>query len=225
MSALGRAKPILETLSTVLVILAASVLLWTLLFKRSSQSDRPPLVESAEGTIEKAHLTNSMGDGPLAIVEFSDFQCPFCAKHAQETIPALKQELQGKVRYIVLHFPLEMHPQAIPSAEAAECAAEQGKYWDMHDLLFAKQKELGTADYVVYGRSLGLDTERFSSCLANDAGLAKVKTDRELAKRLGATATPTLFLGRVRADGGVDLVRRVNGAAGLDTVLAEAAKL
>jgi protein-disulfide isomerase len=224
-----RAKNTLETLSTVLVIGSASALLWTLFVKQPSSASAalPPVQDVKEETIAKDHLTNVIGNGPIAMVEFTDFQCPYCAKHSQETLPSLKKKLidSGKVRYIVVSLPLDMHPQAVPAAEAAECAAEQGKYWEMHDLLFAKQKELATADYEAYARGLGLDSKRFASCLAADTALAKVKADSGLAKRLAAEITPTLFLGRMRADGGVDLLKRINGAVALRTILEEAARL
>ena len=194
-SALQRAKAALETLSTVLVIAAACAMLWAIFVREPAGATPPASVEDANGTIARTHLTNSMGQGSIAIVEFSDFQCPFCARHAQETIPLLKQKLEGSARYFVINLPLGIHQQAMPAAEAAECAAEQGKYWEMHDLLFANQRDLATAKFADYARTLGLDTTRFESCLATDSGLTKVTADRDLARRLSANATPTIFLG------------------------------
>lgn len=220
----GRIKELLDTLSTVLVIAAASALLWTF-FQRPAAP--PPPIEDVKDTIATTLLTNVLGEGPLAIVEFSDFQCPYCGKHARDAFPTIKRELvdSGKARYVAVNLPLAIHPYAIPAAEAAECAAMQGRYWDMHDLLFAKQNELAAADYVAYGRELGLDTTRFKDCLDSDIKLSKVKSDEQLAIRLGVAATPTLFIGRMRPDGGVDLVRRVNGVAQAKTVVEEVAKL
>jgi protein-disulfide isomerase len=228
---LGRATAALETLSTLLVIVAASALLWTIFFKQPrSASAAPPLVQDVTETIAGFHLTNVRGTGEIAIVEFTDFQCPFCARHAAETLPALEKELidTGKARYFVVNLPLPMHPQAKPAAEAAECAAEQGKFWVMHDLLFERQQEVAKSDdasLVGYANELGLDAARFERCLREDVALARVKADQDLAVRVEARGTPTIFLGRMRADGGVDALKRVNGAAGLQTILDAIAKL
>ena len=95
----------------------------------------------------------------------------------------------------------------------------------MRDLLFEKQQNLPTADYRSYGKELGLDASRLGTCLTTGEARAKVKADRALADRLGVNGTPTLFLGRMRTDGGVDLLKRVNGAVDLQTILEEASKL
>jgi protein-disulfide isomerase len=230
MSALGRAKAALETLSTVLVIVAASGLVWALFFKQqptAAGAAAPPPITDVHATIEAEHLTNVAGSGPIAIVEFTDFQCPFCAKHQDETVPTLKKELMesGKARYITMHLPLPMHPQALPAAEAAECAALQGKFGEMHALLFEKQKELPTANFADYAAALELDTATFAKCLSADSALAKVKADEAVAKALQVNSTPTLFIGRMRKDGGADLLRRVRGAVPADVLIEEVAKL
>jgi len=195
--------------------------------KPAAAAAPPPPTSDVKATIDATHLTHVAGSGSIAIVEFSDFQCPFCARHATETLPALRKDLidSGKARYIMLNLPLAMHPQAIPAAEAAECAAAQGKYWEMHDLLFEKQKELANADYMAYARRLGLDAERYATCLSDDRTMAKIKADEKEAERLGVNTTPALFVGRVRPDGGVDLLRRVNGARPLSVFTDEVAKL
>lgn len=228
-----RAKSAFETLSTLLVVLAASGLLWTMFFRQQPAAQAaPPRIEDVKETIASSYLTNVRGTGQIAVVEFSDFQCPFCARHAQETLPALTKELidTGKARYIVMNLPLPMHQQAKPAAEAAECAAQQGKYWEMYDLLFSKQQEFAKADdasgvYVGYARELSLDTARFEQCLREDVALARIKADQALAARVEARGTPTIFLGRMRADGGVDLLKRLNGGASLETILDTIAKL
>ena len=213
------------------MIVAASGVVWTLFFKQQQTQTGteppppPPPIADVNETIEARHLTNVEGSGPLAIVEFTDFQCPFCARHAKETLPALKKALAGKVRYAVVNLPLAIHPHAIGAAEASECAADQGKYWEMHDLLFARQREIPTADYAVYAEELGLDVPRLGSCLATDEKLKKIRGDKALAESLGARATPTIFLGHMRLDGGVDLKKRVNGSVGLEAVLDVVTKL
>lgn len=194
----------------------------------SQQSQRTPrLTQDVEGSIAKAQLTNMRGSGRIAIVEFSDFECPFCARHVLETLPALKHELidSGQVRYAVVNFPLPMHPYAIPAAEAAECAADQGKYWEMHALLFQKQKELQGADFATYAKLLGLDHDAFDVCVKSRVKHAKIKADLEEAMRLGVNSTPTFFVGRIRPDGGVDLLKRVNGAQSMAVLKEEVERL
>lgn len=229
MTFLGRAKAVLETLSTVLVAVAASALIWTVFFEEQSPSTgaASPAVEDIKDVISAAYLDNVSGSGPLAIIEFTDFQCPFCARHAREIMPAIKREIvdSGMARYAVVNFPLNIHPQAIPAAEAAECAADDGKYWEMHDLLFERQGTLATADYAAYAKELGLNPALFAKCLSSDAKLAKVEADKALAARLQVRGTPGFFLGRMRADGGVDLLRRINGSASVQALLDEVAKL
>jgi protein-disulfide isomerase len=129
------------------------------------------------------------------------------------------------VRYVAMNLPLALHPNANAAAEAAECAAKQGKFWEMHDVMFTKQKEIATADYAAYARDLGIDTARFETCLESDDGLAKVMADQAVATRLDVKSTPTLFIGRVRPDGGVDLLRRIGGAYPFSVFVDEIAKL
>lgn len=228
MSGVSRAKAALETLSTVLVVVAASAMIWVTFFKGPAQSSvEAQTVQDVTGVIEKTRLTNILGQGDIAIIEFSDFQCPFCAQHAQQTLPILKRDIldSGKARYVVLDLPLAIHPYAVPAAEAAECAAEQGKYWEMHDRLFERQRELATADFVAYAADLDLDTSEFAVCLKADTALQRVKGDEGEARRLGVAATPTLFVGRMRPDGGVDLLRRISGAPAVNVLLDEVSKL
>lgn len=229
MKSFARIKSALETLSTILVIVAASGLVWTLFFKQQPAAANAPLppIGDVKGTIAAKHLTNVEGSGPIAIVEFTDFQCPFCAKHAAETLPDLKKELleSGKARYVAMNLPLEMHPHALPAAEAAECAAEQGSFWKMHDTLFAKQKELPATDYVVLAQELGLNVRGFEACLKSGTAINRVKTHASEAQRLGVRSTPVFFMGRVRADGSVDLLKRINGAHRFEVFLAELNKI
>ena len=176
MKTFARIKAALETLSTVVVIAAAVALLWTIFFKKPEPAvaAAPPKVQEVQESIPAPRLTNVMGSGPLAIVEFTDFQCPFCKRHATETLPVLLKEIAGKARYVSLHLPLQMHQQAVPAAEAAECAAEQGKFWEMHAALFGKQSELGSHDYASLAREVGADVERFDACRAAGKARARV---------------------------------------------------
>jgi len=220
-----RLKSGLETLSTLLVIAAASGLLWTTFVKKPALAATPAVgaVVDVSDILDAKYVTKVGGTGPVAIVEFSDFQCPFCARHAKDRMPELKRTLidSGEARYVHVHLPLGMHEQAVPAAEAAECANEQGQFWPMHDLLFEKQAELPTADFVAYAGQLQLDVDRFERCVRDDLALARVTAEQKEADRLRVGGTPTFFVGRVRADGGIDLRRRLNGGATAADFVAE----
>jgi protein-disulfide isomerase len=224
-----RLKGMLEVVSTLAVIVAAGALVWMVFVKqpaRATAAAPAPAVEDVTGTIGREFMRNVHGTGDIAIVEFSDFQCPFCARHAKDTVPALLK-LDG-VRYVSMHMPLPMHAQAVAAAEAAECAAEQGKFWETHAALLEGQQSLAANaenGFAQYAKNLGLDAPTFRACLDADAALERVKADKQEAGRLGVNSTPTLFLGRIRPDGGVDLVRRMKGALPAETFAAEVAKL
>lgn len=133
----------------------------------------------------------------LTLIEFSDYQCPFCARHSLETIPQLEREYiaTGKVKYVFRNFPIEsIHPQAFKAHEAANCAGEQGKYWEMHDRLFANQKMLGLKDLPTHAQSLELDLGKFQQCLESGKHAAKIRSDLADGQKAGVQGTPTFFL-------------------------------
>lgn len=221
-----RVKSWLEVVSMVAVIAAAGFLSWSVYQRSQTEAvSAAPAVADVDVEIGPEFVRNVAGSGSVVVVEFTDFQCPFCARHATGTVPELRKALDGQARYVVVNLPLENHPQAIPAAEAAECAAEQGKYWEMHDALFARQSELAATNYGLVAAALGVDVGRFDACLQADAALARVKADVALAARLGVRATPTLFIGRMNSGGGVDLLKQINGAAPAETFIAEAVKV
>lgn len=131
----------------------------------------------------------------VTIVEFSDFQCPFCARGA-ERIHELKKKYGNKVRFVFKHFPLPFHKHAEKASVASLCAHEQNKgaFWKMHDLMFENQSKLGEADLVEHGKTLGLDKEKFQACLSSMKYLSKVQKDMEEGKKLGINSTPTFFV-------------------------------
>lgn len=133
----------------------------------------------------------------LTLIEFSDYQCPFCARHSRDTLPQLEREYiaTGKVKYVFRNFPIEsIHPQAFKAHEAANCAGEQGKYWEMHDRLFANQKMLGLKDLPTHAQSLELDLPRFQQCLESGRHAAKIRSDLADGQKAGVQGTPTFFL-------------------------------
>ncbi|GEM_PF-499467 len=135
-------------------------------------------------------------DAPVTIVEFSDYQCPFCSKFFTETEGQLRKDYveTGKVKLVYRDFPLEFHPEAEPAALAADCANEQGKFWEYHDLLFTNQAELSDANYKKWAADLGLDTQKFNKCYKNLQYLDEVKKDLADGQKYGVSGTPAFFI-------------------------------
>ncbi len=133
----------------------------------------------------------------VTIVEFSDFECPFCGRFYTDTLVPMKKDYveTGKVKFIYRDFPLSsIHPDAEKAAEAAECAGEQGKYYAMHDTLFANQQALDVTSLKGYASALGLDTAKFNSCLDSGKMSSEVANDFQDGVTAGVQGTPTLFI-------------------------------
>jgi len=153
-------------------------------------------------------------DAKLTLVEFTDFQCPFCARYAHDAYAQIERDYvaTGKLRYALRHFPLErIHPQAFKAAVAAECARQQGKFWEMHTQLFANQQQLAETDLVRHASAIGLNAARFQQCLAGPASAA-VRQDIDAGMRATITGTPTFFIGVAGPDGKIRVLRRISGA-------------
>lgn len=146
-----------------------------------------------------------LGDknAPVTIVEFSDFQCPFCKRFTDDAFVQLKKEYidTGKVKYAFRHYPLPIHPNAPKAAEASECANEQQTFWEYHDKLFATQDEWSNLTnteaqntFVTYASELGLNTDQFSSCLTTGKYADKVAKDTQAAQDAQVSATPTAYI-------------------------------
>ncbi len=134
-------------------------------------------------------------DAPITIVEFSDFECPFCQRHFQEVYPLIMSEYGDQIRYVYRDFPLNsIHPNATPAAEAGLCALEQGAFWPYHDLLFGGPLELGRASYESYASSLGLDVDAFIVCLDDGRYFEEVEADLQIGIETGVSSTPTFFI-------------------------------
>lgn len=163
--------------------------------------------------------TMGEADAELTVIEFSDFQCPYCGRHAENTYPQLKQNFveEGVLRYVFMDFPLRNHPLAPKAAEAASCAGDQGMYWEMHDRLFEKQQELGEDLLPGHADSLGLDVAVFSTCLDSGKYAARMEKGLEHGQSVGVRGTPSFALGYTR-DGGnsVQVVKLLRGALPYD---------
>jgi protein-disulfide isomerase len=140
-------------------------------------------------------------DAPVTVVEFSDFQCPFCKK-TEDTLKALLAKYDGRIRLAYLDFPLtEIHPHAEKAAEAARCAGDQGKFWEYHDDLFADQSKLDEASLIGRAQNLHLDETAFRSCLSSGKFKHDIEVNRKEGNKAGVTGTPAYFINDVFLSG------------------------
>ena len=141
--------------------------------------------------------TLGRADAPVTIIEFSDFECPFCQRFVKSTLPEIKRDYvdSGKVRYVFLDFPLEqMHPKARKAAEAAHCAADQGKFWEMHDILFEQSANLDARQYPEYAKKLKLEPAAFNLCLGSGKQSARINSGLASGRSVGINATPSFII-------------------------------
>jgi protein-disulfide isomerase len=232
-------RTILEVMATLMVILVCVNLMWAM-SRAPRPTSVPPLRPAARPAPPVAKLptepislegaaTAGSSSAKAAVIEYSDYQCPFCARFARDTEPALRKEYveTGKVLFAFRHLPLEqIHAFALKAAESAECARRQDKFWSMHALLFEDPKALELPMLRQRAIRSGLDVKAFDRCLAGQA-LDRVREDAASAQALGITGTPAFLLGEVLPDGRVKVTRRLSGAlpieqfrAALDALLA-----
>lgn len=152
---------------------------------------------------------------PVTLIEFADYECPYCIRHFTQTMPTLEANYirTGKVRYVFRDLPIDsLHPGAIRAHEAARCATEQGKFWELHNRLFSAPGSHTDAALEARAAEAGLDVAALRACLASGRTEAAVRQSVAAAGQLGATGTPTFFVGV--AEGGPDQIRIVQALAG-----------
>jgi protein-disulfide isomerase len=137
--------------------------------------------------------TRGPENAPIEIIEFSDFQCPYC-ESAFSTVNQVLKTYGDRIRFTYRHYPLANHPRARPAAEASECAAEQGKFWEFHDRLFGDQARLGDADFKQHAAQLGLDTAQFNACVDSHKYQAQIDVDVRAANDAGISGTPAFYI-------------------------------
>lgn len=152
-------------------------------------------------------------DAPVTIIEFSDFQCPFCQRFFDQTLPQIKQQYEGQVKFVYRDFPISsIHAWAQKAGEAAECADDQGKFWEYHDLIFENQSALNTTlqteglngvldTFKSYAADLGLDSAEFNDCLDSGKHTSEVQKDLQDGQAAGVTGTPGFFINGVHVKG------------------------
>jgi protein-disulfide isomerase len=144
--------------------------------------------------VEATDPSTGSASAPVTVVEFSDFQCPYCQR-ASPTLKQLQKAYGDKVRIVWKDFPLtRIHPEAFKAAEAAHCAGDQGKFWEYHDRLFSNQQALKTDSLLKHALDTGLDVGRFGECLAKSKYAERVRDGLALGERLGVNSTPTLYI-------------------------------
>jgi protein-disulfide isomerase len=154
----------------------------------------------------EGHPSLGPDNAKLVIVEFSDFQCPFCRRFHNETYKALLDAYPGQIRFVYRNLPLtSIHPNAMPAAIASMCANDQNAYWDYHDKLFSSET-LDEATYIQYATDLGLNVDTFKACLSSGSHDADIQKDMDFALGLGVQSTPTFFVNGLAIVGAQPLV-------------------
>lgn len=192
-------KPMMAALLVLIFLsgLGSGYLLWGISPDQSANDER-----SLTDLIIGDDPTRGPQDAPITIVEFSDYECPYCIKWHQEVWPALEAAYPDQIRFIYRDFPLtSIHANALMAGEAANCAGEQEKYWKYHDLLFSNQKQLGIETFQDYAAQLNLDSQKFLECLTSERYREEIKGDFEDAVTLGINGTPTFFIDEYRLVG------------------------
>jgi len=187
----------------------ATLILLALVTTGASCADAPPPLAATAADTTQGQDRDLIGarskgkaDAPLTVIEMSDFQCPYCRQFATETFPAIDREFvqTGKVRWIFVNFPLtEIHPNAAAAAELAMCSAKQGKFWPMHDLLFAHQRTWGPLRepgqfLLTLVDSLQMPRDSILPCVQSGEFRSLVQKDANTAARIGANSTPTFLV-------------------------------
>ncbi len=157
----------------------------------------------AEATIDDDTIWGDK-NAPVTIIEFSDYQCPFCRIFWRDTLPSIEKEYidTGKVRFIYRDYPLPSHSMAVPFAEATECADDQGSFWEMHDMIFEEQDKLGEGtitsitpeELSVWAEDLDLDVEEFDTCMEEHKYIDEIGKDFEDGDKAGVSGTPIFFI-------------------------------
>lgn len=152
-----------------------------------------PTEPAANVNIKPVDEKNDHIKGPknakITIVEYSDFECPYCQKFHNETLAQVMTTYKNDVRLVYRHFPLDFHKQAMPAALASECASEQGKFWEMHDLLF-QEGVVQTGSYSEYAKKIGLNVGKFDTCFKDQKYIAKIQADQQGGSEAGVRGTP-----------------------------------
>jgi protein-disulfide isomerase len=213
-----------EILATFAMVVAASAMLWAVFGTGGRATDtssardqtihrtEPSSLPSEPISMEGMHLLG-VATAQAVVIEYCDFQCPFCGRFARETWPVIKTTLvdPGTIRIAFAQMPIAGHHQAFGAAVASECAADQGLFWPLHDSLFADQSHLDDAGLRFSAKRVGLDLTSYDGCISSSAVLARISHDAEAARTVAVSGTPTFFIGETQPDGRVKVTKRMSG--------------
>jgi protein-disulfide isomerase len=160
---------------------------------RAAQKVNIALVAPRVQVASSGHPSVGGKDAPITMVEFGDFQCPFC-RASENSVKEVRKKYGDKVRLVYMDFPLGIHAHAMDAANAARCAGEQDKFWQYHDAMFADQSKLAPADLKASAAKLGLDAKKFDACLDKTKYQSQIQQDMAEGTKLGVTGTPTFFI-------------------------------
>lgn len=205
----------LDLLATVLMIIASAAVIVAVI----SPSRNPPRSDRSRVPVPKEPV--SIVDAPalgsphaaIVLVQYSEFECPFCGRFAQDTLPTLTRRYvdTGKILLVFKHLPLPMHKAALTAAVAADCAGRQGRFWQMHDILFTHQSNLSPARITSSAATIGLDLALFAKCTETGTS-PQVQADLAAARTLQLSSTPIFLAGVRQADGSVKVSQVIQGA-------------
>lgn len=170
------------------------------------EEEEPAAVADWARLIRPYNATLGPANAPVTIIEFSDFECPFCARHFTNTHGKLLETYGDKVRLVFKHFPLPFHGNAKPAGVAAQCALREGKFWPMHDVIFENFRSLGRGDLLLHGKKVGLGA-KWASCFENNETMAEVEADMEDGRIAGVRGTPSFLINGQVVPGAVPFER------------------
>lgn len=161
----------------------------------AAESQRPSVQSARDRIVADARHSIGPVDAAVTIVEFTDYDCAYCRRYYRETFPQIMEKFGNQIRYVVRHFPLvSIHPKAVKAAEAAECAADDGRFWEFNDLLMQGVASLEVESLKQYAADLGVNTAAFNQCLDEGAKASNVQQDIRDGYMLGVRGTPSFFV-------------------------------
>jgi protein-disulfide isomerase len=212
----------LEVVAMLAMTAASAVLIWAILggtVASPPQAAMSPLRPRPAKPVPKEPVSFAgaplLGDraARVGVIEFSDYECPYCARFHQTTFPAIRASHidAGKVLFAFRHLPLDRHPRAFRAAEAAECGARVAKFWDLHEALFSPPKALDEASIVSKAARAGIDVDQFRACLRAGAE-SRIEEDVAHARVAGVASTPSFLIGIVEPNSTLSVLRHESGA-------------
>ena len=211
-----RVQSRIDNLVTIAIVATIGIVIWV----NWPKPPPPPVPLPPEPLALDLSPTRGSSTAAVALIAYSDFECRYCGAFARETLPAVLREYvgSGRLRLAYRHLTPPTHRRALPAAVAAECAGQQGKFWEMHDRIFARQSELDDASLTAHAGALGINLAAFASCQTDRATADRVARQSTEARKLGIAGTPSFFIGRVQPDGRVKVTSSLRGAVPLEAL-------